>query len=59
MAPSTNTGYTVSLLPLFADTVILVAFDAVPVKAPTNVVAVKIPVTVAPPLVVSNFLDPS
>ena len=58
MAPSTNTGYTVSLLPLFADTVTLVAFDAVPVKSPLNVVAVSVPVTVTPPDLVASFSLP-
>ena len=50
MAPFTNTRYKVSLL-IFAD-VTLVAFDAVPVKAPTNDVAVTTPVTFNPPAVI-------
>ena len=48
VAPSTKTGYTVSLVELLADTVKLVA--SVPVSdepSPTNDVAVTIPVYVA------------
>ena len=36
VAPSTNTGYTVSFAVLFADTVKLVAKSAVPVTSPVN-----------------------